>query len=87
MTETNAEVPQEVEPDLPWRDDDDRPLATLLNLAQGPGSSNASCVWFLGRLDVDHPDVRIAAWRVARASMRQRCGATSAYEDMRLVAP
>jgi hypothetical protein len=80
MTEVNASGRRDVESDQPWRGDDGRPLATLLTLAEGPGSSNQSCVWFLGRLDVDHPDVRLAAWRIARASMQHRCGATPAYE-------
>lgn len=38
----------------PWRDDDGRPLATLLALEEWPGSSSSGCVWFLGRLDIDH---------------------------------
>jgi hypothetical protein len=33
------------------------PLAALLDLAENPGSSNQSCVGFLGLLDVD-PDAR-----------------------------
>jgi hypothetical protein len=68
------------EPDQPWLDDDGRPLATLLTLAEGPGSSDPGCVWFLGRLDVGHPHLRVAAWRVARASMLHRCGTTPAFE-------
>jgi hypothetical protein len=66
--------------DQPWSDDDGRGLATLLAMEEGPGSSPQTCTWFLGRLDVDHPDVRIAAWRIAWASMRHRCGETSAFE-------
>lgn len=66
--------------DQPWNDDDGRALATLVALEEGPGSSNQTCTWFLGRLDVGQPDVRLAAWRIARASMRHRCGETSAYQ-------
>jgi hypothetical protein len=79
VTETHTAI-GESELDRPWLDDDARPLAALLALAEGPGSGDPGCVWFLGRLEVGHPDVRIAAWRVARASMLHRCGATPAYE-------
>lgn len=67
-------------PDHPWTNDDGRALGILVALEEGPGSNSQACTWFLGRLEVGHPDVRLAAWRVARVAMRHRCGDTSAYE-------
>jgi len=80
MTVPQTAAPSEQAPDQPWLEQDDRPLSTLLDICEGPGSSTDTCTWFLGRLDVGHADVRLAAWRVAHASMQQRCGATSVYD-------
>jgi hypothetical protein len=65
--------------DCPWIADDDRQMRDLLGLRLGPGADRSVCPWFLGLLDVGDPDVRLASWRVAVASMKNRCGETPVY--------
>lgn len=68
------------DPPAPWLVNDARPLSTLLNLQAGPNSSATGCIWSLGRLEIGHPDIQLAAWRVACTSMQYRFGKTRAYE-------
>jgi hypothetical protein len=71
---------QELDADVdgPWNHVDGRFISDILDCRSGTGGSG--CVWVLAKIDsASSSDLEVAAWLIADAAMRMRCGPSRAY--------